>query len=303
MRNKVLISSVLGVALSLTACGGGSHNSGSYSNSYGMAVATESAGAYDYYYDDGYYDYTSSTYINSDNADYNYTFSATGETKKTKNDMLSFYESVQDLVNENDGYIESVDNNYTYYTIDDDVKYISDSEKCYKYSGNLRFVVQIPNANMPLILDTLESFCNENSFNITAYNQRIQNYEGYVVVNDYVDIDWDERDYKINEGDLEHRLKYAELSVAINYRAPRNPIVKFWLGFESMWLEFWDNIGEVVVVFLALGVGFAIIFFEWILLYKAYRRMIYKHRMKKPQYYQPKEISLITKNQEEKESV
>ena len=93
----------------------------------------------------------SETIITGDFADYSYTFRANGETKKTKKEMLSYYEDVQKLVDENGGYIEDVDNRYNAYVVAYDDKYISDTEKNYSASGSLSFTVQIPKDKISLI--------------------------------------------------------------------------------------------------------------------------------------------------------
>ncbi|ADL35965.1 hypothetical protein bpr_II024 (plasmid) [Butyrivibrio proteoclasticus B316] len=231
----------------------------------------------------------SETIITGDFADYSYTFRANGETKKTKKEMLSYYEDVQKLVDENGGYIEDVDNRYNAYVVAYDDKYISDTEKNYSASGSLSFTVQIPKDKISLITDNLESFCQDNNFVVTTYNQKITNYKNYKIVDSYDDDDYLNGDV-ITKEELDRRLKYASLYVNIDYNIPRLSIMKFRFGVRQVWNDFWMAAGEAIQVFLIIALGLFILFGEAILFYKLWKKMVYKHRRKKPEYYPAKHV-------------
>lgn len=305
---KIFVGFLIGaLSLSLVGCGGSvsySNGGGSYSKAYttdaaaGFATNSFTESVYDSYSDDYYFD---NTYISGELTDYEYTFNAEGATTKAKEELLSYYESLQELVIDNGGYIDNVNNNYNYYMIDSDSYWMSSSEKANKSSGQLRFTVEVPNESADLVLADLENFCKDNKFTVTTYNQHIVNYVGYDVVDNYDDLDYWERHDKITQHDLDKRIKYAEIYVNIWYYTPRPFISRLWLEVRNLWIEFWDALGEAIMVFLIIGLGILFIAIESIILYKLFRKRIYKHRMKNPEYYEPKQIVIVDKIKERSE--
>ena len=232
-------------------------------------------------------DYSRTT-ISSEFSDYNYSFAANGETNKTKQDMLNYYESLQGVVKENGGYIENVYNSYDAYVIEPDDTYISETEIQYTAKGCLNFSIEIPNDKITVITDNLENFCRENNFKVTDFDQKITNYEGYEIVDNY---DQNTNSGKvITQKELDRKLNYATLSVRIDYRTRRSGFERFALGAKKNWDNFVESIDEVVMAFLAIAVGFIVLFVEAIIFYKIWKRMVYKHSKKRPQYYPAKHI-------------
>ena len=288
-KKSLLILPLLAVTL-LAGCGdSGYYESPAMSSSSdsaspkGILVADDSS-----YATGGNY---SGTTMSGDYADYSYSFAANGETHKTKEDMLDYYESLQKLVNESGGYIENINNRYNGYVIAADDRYISDTEVQYEATGSLSFTIQIPNEQIPLITDNLENFCVENRFVVTTYNQKITNYEGYEIVNSY-DQDKYSDSQVITKKELETKLKYASLSVDINYRIRRPGFDRFVLGVKKNWNNFINGVGEVVLAFLVVAVGVIVFFVEAIIFYKLWKKMIFKHRMKRPEYYPARHVVL-----------
>jgi hypothetical protein len=233
-------------------------------------------------------DYSRTT-ISGDFADYSYSFAANGETRKTKQEMLDYYESVQTLVNENGGYIDSVNNRYNGYVITPDDNYLSSNEIQYEATGNLNFTVEIPNDKITVVTDSLESFCSDNNFVVTTYNQKIVNYEGYQIVSSY-DQDSYSGNNVITQSELETKLKYASLNVDISYRVRRSGFERFALGVRQSWNDFVEGIGVVILAFLVVAIGIIIFFVEAVIFYKIWIKMVYKHRKKRPEYYPAKHV-------------
>ena len=200
--------------------------------------------------------------------------------------MLSYFEDDQKFVDDNGGYISNVNNCYDAHTVMSD-SYISDSTIKYEATGSLDFVVEIDNEKISLVTDKLEQFCKDNNFKVTSYYQRITNYKEYTVVEGYDD---QYRDDVITQEELDKRLKYATLYVTVNYNIPRPAIMQFVYGFQKTWDEIVDGFGDVIKAFLFIALGLVILFAEAILFYKAWRKMLFKHRMKKPEYYPPKHV-------------
>ena len=94
----------------------------------------------------------------------------------------------------------------------------------------------------------------------------------------------------ITKEELDRRLKYASLYVNIDYNIPRLSIMKFRFGVRQVWNDFWMAAGEAIQVFLIIALGLFILFGEAILFYKLWKKMVYKHRRKKPEYYPAKHV-------------
>lgn len=139
------------------------------------------------------------------------------------------------------------------------------------------------------ITDNLESLCQDNNFVVTTYNQKITNYKNYKIVDSYDDDDYLNGDV-ITKEELDRRLKYASLYVNIDYNIPRLSIMKFRFGVRQVWNDFWMAAGEAIQVFLIIALGLFILFGEAILFYKLWKKMVYKHRRKKPEYYPAKHV-------------
>ncbi len=279
MRKKLGCLALLGVLTvsMLTGCGN------SYS-SKGLGDAITNSSEASFMLDDYDMDY-SSTYIDSSYADYSYTFYASGEHKKSKNEMLKDYEDIQAFVKDRDGYIEDVNNSYNVY--DKDRRYYSD---LYKTSGRLSFTIQVNKAYVDEVIDKLDEICKQNNLEVTTYTQRITNYEGKKIV----DYDPDYYDYDtISRTELEQRLKYADINVQLNYYTDFNAFEKFFIGVGDALRSFWDAFGESVQIILVLLFIAWVFFFNVCLFYKVFRKMMYKHRKKHPELYEPRQFVIV----------
>ncbi len=290
MKKKLIIVLTVIASLLLAGCGMSARRDEpavKWSNSMAM---DESLGGY--YADNGLYetggDYSSTT-ISGDKVDYSYTFSAEGDTYKDKAAMLKDYEAIQNIVNEKDGYIESVYNSYDYYS-DEDIEY-NDVARKYIARGSLSFTVQIENQYVQDIVNYLETLCQNNQFTVTSYTQRIQNYKSWKVVDEY---DENQRGRVISDEDLKERLKYADISVNICYNIPRNKVVAALMGIKVAISDFFDGVRSIVTSFLALAVGLFILYIQAILFYKGFVKTIHKHKRNHPEYYPPKDVHVIT---------
>ena len=206
-RTRIIAAGLLLVTtLSLAGCGS-SHSAGITSKSLNSTTNEAS-----YMLADDYSVDYGSTYIDSSYADYSYSLYANGESSKSKDEMLKDYEDIQTFVKDKDGYIENVNNSYNIYDKDDHRYYSSND---YKISGTLSFTIQIDKDYVDETIQKLDQICKDNNLIVTTYNQRITNYEGKKIVDEYDD-DWYDYD-TISKEDLEKRLKYADISVQLNY--------------------------------------------------------------------------------------
>lgn len=276
----------------LVACGNSYSNNYSYDGIIGADSIESSKGIVSNSVSGSW---SNNTYIYGDYADYDYTFAAEGTTNKSKKYMLNYYEELQNLVSDNGGYVSNVNNTYTSFIIEPDDSYISDTERCYKAIGQLRFTLQIPNDLVDTITESLEDFCKTNKFTITAYHQRIQNYENYQVVPDGTEIRYSDRDHMIEQSELDRQLAFADFSVTISYYTQRGLLARAGLYIKSIWMSFKEIFGGVTVIIISMGLGLLIIFFEFSLIYKLHKRLVYKHKLKRPEYYTPKEIVIKDK--------
>lgn len=276
--------------LGLTACGGGS----SYAtNVPGFDIEMASDASKSGYYTSG--SYSGGTTISGDYADYSYSFSATGSTKKSKNEMLDCYEELQGIVIDNDGFISDVNNNYRTYVIAPDDNYITDSEKYYVSSGTLRFTIEIPEDNVGVVIEWLEDFVNENKFTVTYYNQRIVNYQNYKIVEDYDD---SYRYGVITEEELASRLQYTSFYVDLSYYTLRSGIEKFGITLKRMWLDLADICEPAVVVVIIIAIALLIFYFEFLLFYRLFKRVQYRNSKKRPHYYAPTKVMIVKSDEE-----
>lgn len=280
MRKKLGCLALLGVLTvsMLTGCGGSSS-----SKELGDGIIATNSEA-SFILDDYSMDY-SSTYIDSSYADYSYTFYASGEHKKSKNEMLKDYEDIQAFVKDRDGYIENVNNSYNVY--DKDRRYYSDSHKT---SGRLSFTIQVDKDHVDEVINKLDEICKKNNLEVTTYTQRITNFEGKKIV----DYDPDYYDYNtISKTELEQRLKYADISVQLSYYTDFNVFEKFFIGVGNALKEFWDSFGEIIQIILVLLFIAWVFFFNVCLFYKVFRKMIYKHKKKHPELYEPRPFVIV----------
>lgn len=284
MKKKIGCLALLGVLTLSMLTGCGSHSTSS--KGLGDMAVTNSEASF--MLDDYDMDY-SSTYIDSSYTDYSYTLYASGESKKSKNEMLKDYEDIQTFVKDHDGYIENVNNSYNVFDKDRNRYYGSSSHKTY---GTLSFTIQIDKDNVDEVIDKLDEICKNNNLVVTTYNQRITNYEGTTVVDRYDDYyQYD----TITKEELEKRLKYADISVQLNYYTEFNAFEKAWMGIGNAIREFWDDFGELVQTVLIILFIAYILFFNICIWYKMFRKMQYKHKNKHPEFYEPKPITIVEK--------
>ena len=261
----------------------------------GYAGAMMTTSSMDGYVEGDYY----RTDINDEQVGYSYSFSAEGETKKDRKEMLSYYEELQSLVNDNDGYIENVNNDYTRYTLDGDdmyYSYISESQKKYSASGTLNFTIEIPDEKVDLITDSLEQFCKENNFAVTSFNQYITNYRDVTVVED----DGEYHSYdSITKKELEKRTKYADVRVNIRYNTPRSEAEKVINALSEISLNINKAILNYMGALIFAFISMFVLFMEGTVLYKLWKKMVYKHQKSKPEYYGAKHIIIDKKAEDD----
>ena len=238
--------------------------------------------------DDYSMDYDS-TYVDSSYADYSYTVQASGESSKSKKDILKDYEDIQAFVKDNGGYIENVNNNYYVYDKGSDRYYYSSGN--HKASGTLSFTIQIDKEYVDEVLEKLDTLCSKNNLTVTTYTQRITNYEGKKVTNNKYDYYYDYD--TITKDELEKRLKYADISVKLNYYKEFNFFEKAAMGIGNAFRQFFDTFGELIQIVLVLLVIAYVLFFNVCIWYKMFRKMMYKHQKKHPDYYKAKKVELV----------
>lgn len=296
---KIVNILTLGLVLCLTGCGG------SYMRSESYAPAADAYNGYDGGFTDSYTaseeayvtggDY-SRTNIDGDNVDYSYSFRASGEVDKSKEDMLADYEYLQQVTKDNGGFVEDVYNDYEYFDIDEDTHYYSGYEKKYKAKGRLSFTIEISNDKIDTITTELEQICKNNHFTVTNYTQQIRNYKIY----DIVEEDAEYRPDTITQHELDKRLAYADISVTLDYLMPRAGIETFGLSVREFFSDICDMFGELIHLLIALVVVLAVIYLAVVFFYKRFKKMVFKHKNKHPELYQPKGVYVISEQKVEK---
>ena len=289
-RTKIIVAGLLLVTtLSLAGCG--SNHSTGLGNKL-LSTTDESS----YILADDYDADYGSTYIDGSYIDYSYSLYASGESSKSKEAMLKDYEDIQDFVKDHDGYIENVNNIYSIYDKDDDSCYYSSSK--YKVSGTLAFTIQIDKDLVDETIQKLDQVCKDNSLVVTTYTQRITNYEGKTTIDDY---DYDQYEYEtISKDELEKRLKYADINVQLTYHKSFNVFEKLFMSIEDALMEFWDDFGELLQVMFIILIILYVCFFQVCLWYKIFRKMLYKHKIKHPEFYEPKQVTLVENTTKDK---
>ena len=285
MKKRITIISVLCIMLLVTACSSFSPMSKSYDGAMINSIQSDEG-----FYDEGFStggDY-SNTNITGEQADYSYSFTAAGRTQKSKADMLADYERIQEFVNSKDGYVTDVNNSYDFFDISESRYYDGDRIR-YKAVGTIYFSAEIDNEYIPELVELLEEICKDNRFIVSDYTQRIKNYKPYELSQET-----DDGDRTITKQELERRLKYADIRVNIRYRIPRPFIEKTWLWIKGVFIGFWEIIGDMITGFLGIALGLYILHFPLILIYKDFRKMMYKHRLAHPEYYKGEKYVVIS---------
>ena len=292
MKKKLSMVLLLALIMMIAGCGSSGFNGDGVKDT-GMEIngfTDRSTDNVESYVTGGDY---SSTYIDSNKADYSYAFKAGGDSKKTKSQMLEDYEYIQDFVTEKGGLIENVYNDYQYY--DTKTDFVYETAKRYVSTGYLSYTIEIDNKYVQNVVDELEKMCKDNKFTVYQYTQKITNYELHSVVDSYDDDPNTTRD-TITKEDLEQRLKYADITVRFDYNMPRGTIGKVGLSIKSAWNGFWNNAGNIIQGVIVIMIALFAVFGELILFYKMFRKMQYKHRKTKPQYYSPKEVKIVSES-------
>lgn len=57
--------------------------------------------------------------------------------------------------------------------------------------------------------------------------------------------------------------------------------------------EFWDDFGELLQVMFIILIILYVCFFKVCLWYTVFRKMLYKHKIKHPEFYEPKQVTLV----------
>ena len=274
--------------LLLTGCG----STHSMNKSFDTAMVSNSAQEF---YTGGDY---SSTNIDSDKADYSYTFRASGETKRSKSEILSDYETLQKSIQEKDGYVSNCNNSYNYYNDSSDTRY-GDGIENVSY-GCVQFSAEVPNDQVPSLLEELEALCKDYKFTVNTYRQNIVNYEKYEIVDHESDDDyWHER---ITEDELNRRLQYATVDVSLNYYTKRPAITTLCYRVRNAFLDVYEGMQDyiqILIIVLIFGVVTSLVV-NW--RYRRFKRMQYKFRQKHPEYFERSmNVTLSDKKSEEQE--
>jgi len=297
-RNKInkgiIIFTVLFTSLCLMSCRNKTSAIDSYSDSGSAFTSNSVSGLYEPSFNTGG-DY-SNTNISGDKTDYSYNFYAGGKTNKNKEEMLSDFERIRDFIEEKGGYISNVNNDYSYYDIENDGFYRNSID--YQATGSIYFNAEVNNEDIPDVINLLETICKENHFTVDNYKQQITNYEAYDISNEN-----DDYSKVITEKELNKRLRFAELNVSISYKIPRTWIVKIYLTVKDIIVSFFNSFGDVIKAFLAIAVGLFILFLQFIFFYKKFKKMTYKFRLKHPEYYSEIKHVIVHSCTEEKQNI
>lgn len=290
MKRRIVAVLAIGMmCIGLTGCTG---------NTYDNAGVVANDG----YYINDYKGYESSsrTTLDGENVDYGYEFRATGATTyKKKDKLVAYFDELQDLVVENDGYVDSYSNDYDDYSLLNYFDYISSYEMQYKFYGTMNMQIEVPNENIDTVIDSLNEFCDKNGFTITEYSQSAVNYDRYRIIDEET---YDEDSYyyddsdRISQEEMERRVKYADLSVSLTYYQRRTGIEKQFIQTVVFFEEWREGLTTLINVIIITAI---VLFIAGLIIstnISIHRKRQYKLRKKHPEYFQPKEVILHDKN-------
>lgn len=288
-RMFYLLTAGLIAVSALTGCGSGSvykynaFDGGAYtSNSYEESAYVSRDVDYSKY----------DTFVTADGrlVDYSYNFSASGDVKEKKTGT-NLYEEIEEYVKDNGGYVENVNNSFSYYD-KSEKHYYNSTEIDYEAYGWINFTIQIPNDNADGVIETLENYCNNNGFVITNFNQRITNFESYNIVDEYGDIDSYNYYPEITQSDLDKQLQYTDITVSISYGIKRDFMTKFGMNVASVFDDIFDQFEDVIYAVISILVVSFTILFVAIIGIGMITKSRYKRYKKHPEWYIPKEVVL-----------
>ena len=234
----------------------------------------------------------SNTYITGDMADYSYDFKANGNIDK-KETVLAIYEKINAFAKEKGGYTDSLYNNYYGYALDEEGYKYSDREIKYSAAGTVSFDVEIPKEEAEAVIDMLDHFIREKGWTVTQYRQTIQNYEGVEVVDKDDDTYW-----KYTQEEIDRMLKYATVSVSLDYKILRNKVETFGAKSHNFWLSTKDVVGTIFgVVIIVAACIYAAIYLIILPGWKIVIKSTHKYRKKHDEFFDPKKVECTVNNE------
>jgi len=288
-RMFYLLTAGLIAVSSLTGCGKGSMYN--YSALDGGAYTTNSYAESAYVSRD--VDYSKyDTFVTADGrlVDYSYSFSASGAVKEKKTGT-DLYEEIEAYVESNGGYVENVNNSFSYYD-KDEIDYYNSTAINYEAYGWLNFTIQIPNDNADGVIETLENYCNDNGFVITNFSQNITNFESYNIVDEYGDVDSYNYYPEITQSDLDKQLQYTDITVSISYGIKRDFVTMLGMKVASIFDDISYQFEEIIYAVISILVVSFTILFVAIIGIGMITKSRYKRYKKHPEWYIPKEVVL-----------
>lgn len=296
MKKKLLIGLMtMSVILGLTGCGSSS-NFGSYVDKSYSPMEMNSVAGEAYYDSDSYYGYNEnydygSTTIKGKQVDYSYDVGARGSVE-SKSVALDFYEDLSKFVDDNDGYIENVNNTYSDNYIEPGDYYISDYDILYAASGRLNFTVQIEEEHSADVIALFDKFCEEQNLTITAYNQYITNYDHYEVRDENDDDNY--YHWKMTQKELDEAVKYSDIDVRIDYQIDRPGGAKTALKISKFFKNFWDSASDILTAIFWVCVWVYVALFVILLpVIKIIKKSMYKFYTKHPEYRVSKIVQVV----------
>lgn len=270
---KALSIGLLGI--SLAGCSSSIANKSDVDNILSESASSVSSKDWD--------DWSNGVNVNSPKADYSYYLSASGDVDGGRDKMIADFEKIEKFVTDNDGIVDRVENDYS--GSDDSYNYYGHyyGDLEYSESGYLRFTILIDESKIADVTEFIGDIIKDNNFEVNSYEQYVQNYEDYRIVDKYDDEYDPYSDRVITQEDLDDALKYSEYTVNLIYLHARTFPEK--LGFMLH-----NTFVDILGVGLWLLVINLLLFWEAKLFYKSFVKLQHKYRVKHPELYQPRHV-------------
>lgn len=290
MKKNIFKLLVCGTAIlaMLTGCGSSfKYSSSSMAMDAGNSMDSATVNSSTFYTSNTDAAYFDSLKMNSDMADYSYTYEATGPVK-SKEEALEVYKSVEKYIEDKDAYIENLNNSFR---VDE-----NNNDTNYSASGVVRFTVQVKEEDVEGVIDLLNKYCDDNGLRVSVYNQSVKNYDKYEIV------DTDEVKGKsvITRDELLKCLSYSDISVRISYHIDRPFYEKIGIGIKNIFTSIFDIYEDLIISIIGVVVVAFVIVYVVIAGTGMYTKALYKRRLKHPEWYPAKEVKIVNNDEVKK---
>lgn len=232
--------------------------------------------------------YFDSFKMNSEMADYSYTYKAGGSVKN-KDQAMEVYNSVEKFIEDKDAYVENLSNSFRVDENNDNTKYSA--------TGVVKFTVQAKEEDVQSIVDLLNSYCDTNGFMVSVYNQSIKNYDNYDIVDENDD---NKGKNVVTRDELLKILSYSDISVEIDYHIDRPFYEKIGIGIKNVFTAVFGQLQDVIINIIEVALSVLVLVYIVIGATHIYTKAMYKRRLKHPEWYPAKEVKIVNNDEVKK---